>query len=144
MADLYNYVWGKSLRGQQPDLYERQLQNVYLTSLIRMMPAKEGGRKAAPSYLKAPDTDLVMPCMHSSCAEEALAKQPSNAFFEFDPMEDFKMIKSPVVLSTANDLLALLSRLRLSAPTKRSEEHTSELQSRQYLVCRLLLEKEHT
>src|SRR3712207_9367356 len=27
------------------------------------------------------------------------------------------------------------------AATKRSEEHTSELQSRQYLVCRLLLEK---
>src|SRR3712207_9483106 len=26
-------------------------------------------------------------------------------------------------------------------PTSRSEEHTSELQSRQYLVCRLLLEK---
>src|SRR3712207_9578196 len=31
---------------------------------------------------------------------------------------------------------------RLSAqPIFRSEEHTSELQSRQYLVCRLLLEK---
>ena len=27
------------------------------------------------------------------------------------------------------------------AETNRSEEHTSELQSRQYLVCRLLLEK---
>src|SRR3712207_7405827 len=26
-------------------------------------------------------------------------------------------------------------------PGQRSEEHTSELQSRQYLVCRLLLEK---
>src|SRR3712207_8898024 len=26
---------------------------------------------------------------------------------------------------------------------KRSEEHTSELQSRQYLVCRLLLEKQN-
>src|SRR3712207_8681580 len=26
---------------------------------------------------------------------------------------------------------------------QRSEEHTSELQSRQYLVCRLLLEKKH-
>src|SRR3712207_8444269 len=26
----------------------------------------------------------------------------------------------------------------------RSEEHTSELQSRQYLVCRLLLEKKHS
>src|SRR3712207_7511958 len=32
--------------------------------------------------------------------------------------------------------------LGLSAtPFRRSEEHTSELQSRQYLVCRLLLEK---
>src|SRR3712207_9012290 len=29
----------------------------------------------------------------------------------------------------------------LHAPEARSEEHTSELQSRQYLVCRLLLEK---
>src|SRR3712207_8106068 len=29
-------------------------------------------------------------------------------------------------------------------PDKRSEEHTSELQSRQYLVCRLLLEKKTT
>src|SRR3712207_7072146 len=28
-----------------------------------------------------------------------------------------------------------------SARPRRSEEHTSELQSRQYLVCRLLLEK---
>src|SRR3712207_9426548 len=27
--------------------------------------------------------------------------------------------------------------------TERSEEHTSELQSRQYLVCRLLLEKKN-
>src|SRR3712207_8617521 len=32
-------------------------------------------------------------------------------------------------------------RLRHGAGRARSEEHTSELQSRQYLVCRLLLEK---
>src|SRR3712207_8831610 len=30
------------------------------------------------------------------------------------------------------------------ARRRRSEEHTSELQSRQYLVCRLLLEKKKT
>src|SRR3712207_8383318 len=30
---------------------------------------------------------------------------------------------------------------RAASATGRSEEHTSELQSRQYLVCRLLLEK---
>src|SRR5215203_6566226 len=29
----------------------------------------------------------------------------------------------------------------IAEPPDRSEEHTSELQSRQYLVCRLLLEK---
>src|SRR5258707_2975309 len=32
-------------------------------------------------------------------------------------------------------------RTKHSAAAARSEEHTSELQSRQYLVCRLLLEK---
>src|SRR3712207_7813975 len=31
--------------------------------------------------------------------------------------------------------------LTTSSRVRRSEEHTSELQSRQYLVCRLLLEK---
>src|SRR3712207_8284436 len=31
-----------------------------------------------------------------------------------------------------------------ASSTTRSEEHTSELQSRQYLVCRLLLEKKKT
>src|SRR3712207_8143565 len=39
---------------------------------------------------------------------------------------------------------SILKYRRLSAEKKRvsrSEEHTSELQSRQYLVCRLLLEK---
>src|SRR3712207_7906065 len=33
---------------------------------------------------------------------------------------------------------------QLRARLRRSEEHTSELQSRQYLVCRLLLEKKKT
>src|SRR3712207_7237698 len=41
-------------------------------------------------------------------------------------------------LDTEWCLLAALSQLG------RSEEHTSELQSRQYLVCRLLLEKKKT
>src|SRR3712207_7828736 len=37
-------------------------------------------------------------------------------------------------------LAHLVHRVRRDIPF-RSEEHTSELQSRQYLVCRLLLEK---
>src|SRR3712207_8612749 len=39
-------------------------------------------------------------------------------------------------------VVALEHDVRLE--TGRSEEHTSELQSRQYLVCRLLLEKKKT
>src|SRR2546429_1053924 len=41
----------------------------------------------------------------------------------------------PETVSTAN---------RCTRPASRSEEHTSELQSRLHLVCRLLLEKKKT
>src|SRR3712207_8199392 len=37
--------------------------------------------------------------------------------------------------------LGVGTRTAYAVPAERSEEHTSELQSRQYLVCRLLLEK---
>src|SRR5258707_6849824 len=37
-----------------------------------------------------------------------------------------------------------LARVAFLNTINRSEEHTSELQSRQYLVCRLLLEKKKT
>src|SRR3712207_6999037 len=37
-----------------------------------------------------------------------------------------------------------LEELKSATEAMRSEEHTSELQSRQYLVCRLLLEKKNT
>src|SRR3712207_8902743 len=56
---------------------------------------------------------------------------------------------SPTVLATLEKdhiagqdeaLLDIYRKLRPGEPP-RSEEHTSELQSRQYLVCRLLLEK---
>src|SRR3712207_8055965 len=40
--------------------------------------------------------------------------------------------------------VAARDRDRRVAVHRRSEEHTSELQSRQYLVCRLLLEKKKT
>src|SRR3712207_7032673 len=39
---------------------------------------------------------------------------------------------------------ACSAQVRSPTATRRSEEHTSELQSRQYLVCRLLLEQKTT
>src|SRR3712207_7632732 len=38
----------------------------------------------------------------------------------------------------------VVTSMLFPAGSRRSEEHTSELQSRQYLVCRLLLEKNKT
>src|SRR3712207_7839085 len=57
--------------------------------------------------------------------EAAAAAPPVSAGFEAGPVQH--------LLPTVTH-----DRIRLKA---RSEEHTSELQSRQYLVCRLLLEK---
>src|SRR3712207_7796480 len=58
-------------------------------------------------------------------------------------------------ITPALSVLSAIEGLKIATPTFepyvlplaviiRSEEHTSELQSRQYLVCRLLLEKKKT
>src|SRR3712207_7753315 len=50
----------------------------------------------------------------------------------------------PLLASRATSVVSACCRMIRSLPPVaplRSEEHTSELQSRQYLVCRLLLEK---
>src|SRR3712207_8487807 len=44
-------------------------------------------------------------------------------------------------LEDRRDAAPLLAEPSRGGGVERSEEHTSELQSRQYLVCRLLLEK---
>src|SRR3712207_9290953 len=59
------------------------------------------------------------------------------------------LFRSGTQPARAGDVPAQRSRRRIHArrprppggARRRSEEHTSELQSRQYLVCRLLLEK---
>src|SRR2546429_4173264 len=52
-----------------------------------------------------------------------------------------RMKTSTITTSTRNDI-SMLQKAVSTAP-KRSEEHTSELQSRLHLVCRLLLEKKN-
>src|SRR3712207_6925736 len=61
------------------------------------------------------------------------------------PEHDLYLRRVPVAHHAARDTVrrdALVYRHEVGlAARPRSEEHTSELQSRQYLVCRLLLEK---
>src|SRR3712207_7451138 len=49
--------------------------------------------------------------------------------------------KMPTSTIAMNDVTAARGNCSSVENSARSEEHTSELQSRQYLVCRLLLEK---
>src|SRR5258707_9500538 len=51
------------------------------------------------------------------------------------------LFRSPALLTSASMRPKARSTAAAAASHERSEEHTSELQSRQYLVCRLLLEK---
>src|SRR3712207_8923053 len=57
-------------------------------------------------------------------------------------LEISTVIRSPCSSSTSTTEPTDTRSVAAAAPSSiRSEEHTSELQSRQYLVCRLLLEK---
>src|SRR5947209_16996872 len=63
-------------------------------------------------------------------------------FREYDPDVVIGIAKAGVIPGAV--VASILQRDFASVAitrTERSEEHTSELQSRQYLVCRLLLEK---
>src|SRR3712207_8649736 len=65
---------------------------------------------------------------------------PSTTLFRSSP--EAPASTSPVVHdSAARAAAASSARVIRPTPKRRSEEHTSELQSRQYLVCLLLLEK---
>src|SRR5437870_8115886 len=68
----------------------------------------------------------------SSVVPAALERAPVERFVERDELRPRLALRVPVA---ARELQARFHRFR------RSEEHTSELQSRGHLVCRLLLEK---
>src|SRR3712207_7040875 len=57
-------------------------------------------------------------------------------YLAYDAARHFEKLPTP-----ERDSLGVPEAMFLFTDTIRSEEHTSELQSRQYLVCRLLLEK---
>src|SRR5258707_6852298 len=74
-----------------------------------------------------------------------IRRPPRSTLFPYTTL--FRSVMPGEVLISSRKGLRSLARIMMSArdqprqPSVRSEEHTSELQSRQYLVCRLLLEK---
>src|SRR3712207_7492797 len=75
-----------------------------------------------------------------------IRRPPRSTLFPYTTL--FRSVLKQIVNGSCVELilitLVVVSALLWQCPTgtfTRSEEHTSELQSRQYLVCRLLLEK---
>src|SRR3712207_8907205 len=75
----------------------------------------------------------------SSVPTRTATKPPGGAVPGFAPLQTQVPHSAQTHRFTVRPLSAVRWKDRGSA--SRSEEHTSELQSRQYLVCRLLLEK---
>src|SRR3712207_8854559 len=86
-----------------------------------------------------------------------IRRPPRSTLFPYTTLFRSAIIRQTFGWHKAEDELSLTQLERLTGLTRqgvvdgieaglrrRSEEHTSELQSRQYLVCRLLLEKKKT
>src|SRR3712207_7057802 len=71
----------------------------------------------------------------------SMIDEPPIAFFAEELEVGIWLALAGAVLMSLGGLLARVRVSFVREPAPRSEEHTSELQSRQYLVCRLLLEK---
>src|SRR3712207_9302447 len=85
---------------------------IYTLSLHDALPIFEGDAHGAP--------------LAGERGEDRLADPPDGVADELHPLVGVELPRR---------------RQEPDVPLPRSEEHTSELQSRQYLVCRLLLEK---
>src|SRR5258707_3255097 len=74
---------------------------------------------------------------------DALPISAQSAFDRGDARHEFRLAgpRDPPSTQAGRQGAGLAAGDHEALPDERSEEHTSELQSRQYLVCRLLLEK---
>src|SRR2546422_6179515 len=76
-----------------------------------------------------------------------IRRPPRSTLFPYTTLfrsSGFKKVTVPSVTLEVNQAARIDISLQLGQTVERSEEHTSELQSRLHLVCRLLLEKKKT
>src|SRR5438445_6262462 len=93
---------------------------------------------------RRPPTSTLFPyttLFRSSCLADQ--PRPEPPVLERQPGAPLQLARHVIEHVCEEALRYRLRRLAALALAARSEEHTSELQSRQYLVCRLLLEKKN-
>src|SRR5947209_13484551 len=70
-----------------------------------------------------------------------IRRPPRSTLFPYTTLFRSPALTLSLAEAGSSGLSARFRWIQLQVDGTRSEEHTSELQSRQYLVCRLLLEK---
>src|SRR3712207_7114187 len=88
-----------------------------------------------------PYTTLFRSSAWSRAAVTVTLRCGATLLFAYDSEGGKYLSWGPVASSTGAPIFS--SPASGESSSRRSEEHTSELQSRQYLVCRLLLEKKN-
>src|SRR3712207_8354323 len=86
--------------------------------------------------IRRPPRSTLFP--YTTLFRSNLAEEPKNAQILSDVLHEVTGHELAVAFAVGEPTEADDAE---DGPASRSEEHTSELQSRQYLVCRLLLEK---
>ena len=101
--------------------------------------------KAAAGYMAASAPSPLDRLMEAKAVAEPVRRfRPnesvlSNEMFDLSP--HIRIVRNRLRNDVHRTLQCFFPTVDFFSLTDRSEEHTSELQSRQYLVCRLLLEK---
>src|SRR3712207_8808404 len=91
--------------------------------------------------IRRPPRSTLFPYTTLFRSRHAAAPDPDVLLAETDVLQELQPGDDPVQILAGNPHLLRDLATGRDDDDVRSEEHTSELQSRQYLVCRLLLEK---
>src|SRR2546422_1488057 len=136
-------VSGASAVRSQPKLTTRQA----LASSSRVTRRGRSGRTSTPSSSKRATTFGWIAGSGSVPANVLRTARPRSSARRWNSVAAIRLFAAPwrqtktTVRSLMRDLLFHEDPCRVEEREGRSEEHTSELQSRLHLVCRLLLEK---
>src|SRR5947209_13831800 len=94
-----------------------------------------------PSSTLFPYTTLFRSPQEASVFHKMTVEENLMAVLEMMPLKNKERKERCEVLLEELNIANIRKSMGYALSGGRSEEHTSELQSRQYLVCRLLLEK---
>src|SRR3712207_8034184 len=107
-----------------------------MVTTVSAKPPASCSVRAVPTYAWSDSSVTIV----ENCAESATMAKPHTRLTS-STNQAGEPNSNPMSTQQLADTIIISAVVLVLPQRSRSEEHTSELQSRQYLVCRLLLEK---